>query len=153
MVRQLTTTLVLASLVAVGVAGALAGAWLGGRASEPNVQELVIADPALLDGAAGTALRTAGGFTGFGGLPALSGDVLLQGVVEEVGEQTIEIAAGGGTVTVRYRSPDRLFAVQSVERPLEAGDLVVLRIEDGVAVAVLRVPPDLEEGLGRGGRG
>ncbi len=144
----LTAGVVIAAIVAAGLAGVVVGIRAGERASAPDVEQLVIADPSFLAGTAPDALRSAGGFTGFGGLPALPGDVLRAGTVVEADGGLLVVAAEGSTTAIQYSATARLFRFGPLARALTAGDLVVVRLEDGEPTGVLLVPPDIEEGLG-----
>ena len=144
----LTAGVAIAALLAAGLAGAVVGIRAGEWASEPDVEQLVIADPSFLGGTPADALRSAGGFTGFGGLPALPGDVLRAGTVVEADGGLLVVAAEGSATAIQYSAPARLFRIGPLARALGAGDLVVVRLEDGEPTGVLLVPSGIEEGLG-----
>lgn len=156
LMRTLATLALLASLVVAGAGGALAGMRLAARVSAPAERTVTIAAPELTDevsGAVAAAFRSAAGFTGFGGLPALRGDVLRSGVVQlGSGQDTppgaLTILEEGAHTAVRYRSADRLFRIAPGRVPLAAGDVVLIRVVEGVAVGVLRVPADLQPLVG-----
>ena len=153
----LSAVVTAAALVAAGLAGAVLGMVAGERASESEVELLVLPEPALLAETPPAALRSAGGFTGFGGLPALPGDVLRAGTVTEAaaeaaGAGALVVEAGGSAAQIRFSSPARLFRIAALQGALGAGDVVLVRFVDGAPEAVLRVPPDLEEGAGTGAR-
>ncbi|RJQ07721.1 MAG: hypothetical protein C4558_09130, partial [Dehalococcoidia bacterium] len=59
------------------------------------------------------------------------------------------IGSAESSVTVRYTSPERLFRILPAGTSLRAGDLIQVRVEDGRAAAVLRLPPGLEQGGNR----
>ena len=144
--RRLVTSAV-AALTAAGLAGgALLGLRLGAAASAPTYRTVAIAAPDGFAGPAATARRSPGGFTGFGGRPALAGDVLRSGTVETTGSDIV-ITSTESTITVRPSSAERLFAIGPATAPLRAGDTVQLYVRDGVVLAVLRLPP----GIGQGG--
>lgn len=145
-------TLVIIGLILAVVAGGIGGAWLGDRASEAGTERLVIDDPALAAATDSAPLRSAGGFTGFGGLPALPGEVLRPGVVESVADGVVEVATDAAVVRVRYTSLARLFRLGAADRGAQAGDTVVLQLSGGVVTGVLIVPSDIEEGIGTGGQ-
>ncbi len=147
----LSAVVTVAALLTAGLAGAVLGTVAGERASEPRVEELVLTEPALLAETPAGALRSVGGFTGFGGLPALPGDVLRAGTVVEGREGALVVDSGGSEAEIRFSSPSRLFRISALRDALGAGDIVVVRFVDGTPQAVLRVPPDLEEGAGTGG--
>ena len=138
------------ALLAAGLAGVVLGVAAGERASQPEVHELVVAEPALRAATVAAALRSAGGFTGFGGLPALPGDVLRAGTVAEAEAGALVVDSGGSEAEIRFSAPLRLFRIAALREALRAGDIVVVRFAGGAPEAVLRVPPDLEEGAGTG---
>lgn len=140
-----------AALVASALGGLVLGRWAGERASEPAVIEVVIDDPALAAADADEGWTTRGGFSGFGGLPALPGEVWSAARVVESEPGRLVITSDGATTAIDYRSPSRLFEIAPAAG-VEVGDIVVVRIVDGVAVAMLVAPPDLEEGSGTGSR-
>lgn len=147
----LVAAVTIAALVAAALAGLVLGRWAGERASAPTVVELVIEDPALAAADADEGWATRGGFTGFGGLPALPGEVWRAAHVVESEPGRLVITSGGATTTIDYRAPSRLFEIVTIGG-VDVGDIVVVRIVDGVAAAVLIVPPDVEEGGGTGSR-
>ena len=144
----LTVAVSAASLLAAVLAGAVAGVALGERGSAPATEVLTLTAPEA-EASTGPALRSGAGFTGFGGLPALPGEVVRTGTVAEVADGELIIEAGGSRTSIRFDTPARLFALAPLDGELRAGDLVVLRLVDGEVAALLRVPPDLEEGAGR----
>ena len=128
-------------LLAIAAGGASLGIKLAERATAPGTVELVFIDPRQLTGAPDFALRSAGGFTGFGGTPALGGDVLRIGVVSESEQGRLVIEGPGSLATVTYSSPDRLFAIGLAVEPLLVGDLVLVRLVDDRVAGILRVVP------------
>ena len=147
----LTAAVTIAALLVAGLAGLLVGRWAGERASEPSVELLLIEDPTLAGGDAVEGWTSAGGFTGFGGLPALPGGVLRAASVVESAPGRLVVEAEGSTTTIQFLEPVRLFEIVPAP-PIEAGDVIVVRLLDGVPEALLIVPRDLEEGTGLGGR-
>lgn len=146
--RQRLVTTVVASLVLLAAAGGGAlGVRLGRAASAPAVRHVAVAAAEGFAGPPADAARSPGGFTGFGGRPALGGEVLRSGTVETAGGGATAIASPGSTLTVRVTSAERLYAIVPASAPLRAGDSVQVHARDGSAVAVLRLPP----GLGQGG--
>jgi hypothetical protein len=145
---RLRNALLLGGLVAAGAGGVALGALAGREASEPGTTRVVVADPAAAQDLDADAARSPGGFTGFDGPRALAGSVFQSGTVERVADGELTIAGDGGTIAVRFTSPQRLFRIQPIVEPLATGDAVLVRVEGGVVTAVLRVPPDLEEGAG-----
>ena len=144
--------IVLAGLVlviAAGAGGSLLGMRLGEAASAPAERRVAITDPdmATIDTAVA---RSAGGFTGFGGRPALRGEVLRSGEIKSAGTGSIEVASPESVSTVRYSTTERLFRIAASSAPLRAGDLVQVQVKDGAVTAALRLPPGLDEGINRG---
>lgn len=147
-VRALALAGVLAAALGGGV---LSGVALGERASRPGTQLLALDDPRGTEAGVSTPLRSAAGFTGFEGRPALGGVVMRVGAVGEVEERSLAVVDGGGTVSISLTEPLRLYRLAVATQPLAAGDVVLLRLDaDGTPVAALRVPADLYEGDSRG---
>ncbi len=138
-----------AAVLLAGAGGGLLGMRLGDAASAPDVERITIAAPEALAGPPQDAARSAGGFTGFGGPPAIRGEVQRSGTVQSAEPGALVIGSAESGVTVRYTSPERLFRIAPASAPLRAGDLVQVRVEDGRAAAVLRLPPGLEQGGNR----
>lgn len=78
------------------------------------------------------------GFTGFGGPPALQGDVLQAGVVTDSTSGRIRLTFEGGGAEVDYADPSHLFRIGPLDRPLGTGDRVIVRLEGTKALGVLR---------------
>ena len=133
-----TATLV-AVVLAAALAGFLGGATLAGGLSGAETREASPLAPPAVDPRPPWATRSAAGFTGFGDRPALRGAVLVSGAVGETRDGALTIDAAGARTTVEYTAPLRLFRIRPARAPLAAGDAVLLRIEGGVAAAVLRV--------------
>ncbi len=143
----LVAAITIAAIGASALGGLSLGRWAGARASEPTVVQLVIEDPALSAAPAIEGWISDGGFTGFGGLPALPGEVWRRARVIESEPGRLVIDAEGTTTAISFRQPLRLFEIAPLDA-VEAGDIAVLRFIDGVVRAVLVVPPDLEQGSG-----
>ena len=143
----LVAAITIAAISAAALGGLSLGRWAGARASEPTVVQLVIEDPALSAAPAIEGWISDGGFTGFGGLPALPGEVWRRARVIESEPGRLVIDADGTTTTVSFSRPLRLFEIAPLDA-VEVGDIAVLRFVDGVVQAVLVVPPDLEQGSG-----
>jgi len=149
-VRTFVAFVLFLGVVAAGAVGAAAGTRLAAAATQPQHETVTLLAPGLSAGPRPGALTSPGGFTGFGGAPALKGEVARVGTVTavdtETGELTLETRGGG--VTVRFTSLDRMFQLQRLTSPLVEGDVVVVRIADGATAGVMRVPPDLDAGVG-----
>ncbi len=146
-VGRIVGALTLLSLIAIGGGGALLGVTLGERATQQGVQQLRIIDPLSFDATPATALRSAGGFTGFGGLPALSGDVFRSGRVSGNDEGGLLITAEGMQIVVEFSRPLRLFRIVSTPQ-VAVGDTVLVRRVDGEVTGVLVLPATGEADAG-----
>jgi hypothetical protein len=137
-------------IVAAGAGGAYAGSRLADAATRPPHEQVVLLSPALSAGPRAGALTSPGGFTGFGGAPALNGDVARTGTVTAVDAASgvLTIETPGGEVSVRFTSLARMFRLGQLAGALAEGDVVVVRIEDGETAGLLRVPPGLDVGVG-----
>ena len=138
-VRGLLVTMLL--LAALG-GGITLGARIGDRVTAPGTRVVAITDPALANPTPQWALRSAGGFTGFGGPPALAGDVFRSGALAADGDgDSGELLVEGpsATTTVRYEGSSRLFRIEPATDALAAGDVVVVRTVDGTVRGILRV--------------
>lgn len=130
----------------VGVGSALLGSRLAADMTEPNTRMVAIDDPAGSARIPDWAGRSEGGFTGFGGLPALPGVIFRSGVIAEHEEGVIIVDSDDARTTINYRSPIRLFRIRPAAEPLAAGDVVVVRLVDGRTAGVLRLLVEIEEG-------
>ena len=119
--------------------GVAFGARLGEAASRPRVEEIRVADPTGLAPTSGIDSRSPGGFSGFGGPPALEGEVLRRGTSTGVRAGAFAIVDGTATTSLEFTQPSRLYRLAPSSAPLAVGENVVVRHEDGRAVAVLRV--------------
>ena len=146
---RLRTAAVVAAMLLASVGGGWLGVRLGHAASEPNVERVAVAAPEALAGPPADAVRSPGGFTGFGGAPALRGEVQRSGTVQRSDAGAVVIGTAESNVTVRYTSPERLFRIVPAGSPLKAGDLVQVRVKDGAATSLLRLPANLEQGSNR----
>jgi hypothetical protein len=121
------------------LAGAVAGVRLGEAASRPAVEEIRVTDPGQLPRVPGLEVRSPAGFTGFGGPPALEGEVLRKGAAAEVRAGAFVLVDGGSRSTIEFSQTLRLYRVAPATAPLASGDNVVVRLEGGRAAAILRV--------------
>ncbi len=148
------TALTVALLLAAAAIGALGGVRLGEAMSEPGTRTVEVTHP---DSRASDAApssdapaRSAAGFTGFGGAPALRGDVLRTGTVQSVRGSEVLVTAEGSTAALRYTSTGRFFRITpSTSDALRPGEAVQLRIEDGRVAGVLKLPAGLDQGSNR----
>lgn len=146
---RLEAAAVALAVLLAGAGGGLLGVRLGHSASAPDVERITIMAPEALAGPPSDAARSPGGFTGFGGPPAIRGEVQRSGTVQSAASGSVVIGSAESSVTVRYTSPERLFRIAPAGTPLRAGDLVQVRVEEGRAAAILRLPPGLEQGGNR----
>ncbi len=135
--RLVTIAFALAILVALG-AGGVAGTRLGERASRADARELKLVAPDSLPTRAAVESTSAAGFTGFGGPPALQGEVLRRGTASEGTAGRLELIDGAATTTVDYSTSARLYRIALARGPLAEGDAVIVRIEGTRATGILR---------------
>jgi hypothetical protein len=134
-----------AGIVLAVLGGVVIGMRLGELRSEPAVQVLTIESPL---GAQDTTPphRSAGGFTGFEGAPALPGRAVRSGEVTRLGDTSFVVVSADGELNVATTAAARVFRVAPADRPLQPGDTVMLRIDTaGVAQSALRVVTPIEE--------
>ena len=129
-------------LLATGAAvGAYAGAALAAALTAPDVREVVVEDPALSSATPAWALRSRGGFTGFGDLPALPGDVLSSGAVVELAEGRLVVEGADARSAIEYEAPARLYRIRPSAGALAEGETVLVRLVADAVTGVLRVVP------------
>lgn len=139
-------------LVAAAAGGAYAGAAIARDITEPGTQLVVVADPQEFAEIPEWAERSAGGFTGFGGLPALPGKVLRSGSITESSDgwktagcrewprcRWLVVEAPSALTTIEFISTLRLFRIRPMAAPLAPGDLVLVRLVNGSPTGVLRL--------------
>lgn len=117
---------------------------LGRHQSLPGTQTVLLSDPISIVDTPEWVIRSPGGFSGFGELPALRGIVLSSGIIitNTGGQLTLE--SSGIRTIVEYNTPIRLFHIAPASAP-EIGDTVLVRVVDGIATGVLRSKTDLHE--------
>jgi hypothetical protein len=149
-VKTFIAVVVVLGVVAAGAGGAVAGSRLAQATTRPAHEQVFVYAPELSAGARAGALTSRGGFTGFGGAPALKGDVTrtLAITAVDTGTGRLMLADAGSDVTIRFTSRERLFRLEPLDGSLQAGDVVVVRIEQGRVAGIMRVPPDLDAGVG-----
>lgn len=131
--------MVFALLAALAGAGAFLGSAVASNLTERGEREVVLEDPQGFARTPDWATRSAGGFTGFGGLPALPGVVLHSGTISESRDGSLFIDAPNVRTTVDFTDPLRLFRIRPTESPLAPGDVVLVRTADGTTTGVLRL--------------
>jgi hypothetical protein len=148
--KRLISIALFVGVLFAAVDGALLGARVADATTQPGHQQLVIEAPALAAASRPDALRSPGGFTGFGGAPALTGNVLRSGAIASVDAAggRFMINAPGSEVAIQYTTAVRLFRLRPLSGALHAGDVVVIHYRGDTPVGVLRVPTDLEQGVG-----
>ena len=127
-----------AALLFTLAAGVLTGVRLGRWFSEPAPRVLELADPAAAAVTSPRGLTSQAGFTGFGGPPALQGDVLQAGTVTASGDGRLTIGLEGGGADITFAGTGRLFRIGPTTRAIAVGDRVVIRLDGTAAAAVLR---------------
>ena len=141
----LTVALMVFLFLVMGLAGLFGGRWLGERVSEPDTNLVLVESPTLFSKDNADSWNSEGGFNGFGGLPALPGDVLRATKVVDSEPGRLILESEGSTLAVTFSKPIRLFEIVSASL-IGPGDVVVVRLIENVPQAVLVVPPDLEQG-------
>ncbi len=163
--------MVFALLAAVAGAGAFLGSTVASNLTEPGERVVLLEDPQGFAQTPAWAKRSAGGFTGFGGLPALPGVVLHSGTISESsdggrrtaasdfallldGQPVVQgeantVSAGAHTVGEQPLAGYALSAVSCVDgqgaRVRVNGDTVVLA--PGQSVICTLTNDDVEAGL------
>ena len=146
---RLQTAAVVVAVMLASAGGGWLGIRLGHAASEPHVERVEVVAPEVLAGPSADVARSPGGFTGFGGAPALRGEVQRSGAVQRADAGAVVVGSAESNVTVRYTSPERLFRIVPAGSPPKPGDLVQVRVKDGAAISLLRLPANLEQGSNR----
>lgn len=126
-------------LAALAGAGAFLGSAVASNLTEPGERVVVLEDPRGFAQTPAWAKRSAGGFTGFGGLPALPGVVLHSGTISESSDGSLLVDAPHVRTTVDFAEPLRLFRIRPAQSPLAPGDVVLVRTVDGTITGVLRL--------------
>ncbi len=129
---------VTASMLIVLLAGALVGVRLGERASRADARALSIVEPDSLPARSAVESSSAGGFTGFGGPPALQGDVLRRGTATDLTPRGLVLVDGAASTTVEYSEPGRLYRIVSARSELTVGDAVLVRVDGERGTSILR---------------
>lgn len=138
--RALSLTLGVALMLALAVGG-FVGARLGERASRASAEVLTVVDPESLTARSAEGLASVGGFSGFGGPPALQGEVLRHGIASEVAPGRVVVTDGTANVTVEYTQPQRLYRIARATTAPASGDAAVVTFEGTRATGVLLVRP------------
>jgi len=125
--------------VAALAGGGVLGMRLGEAASRPSVREIRVTDPAAMTSAIGIETLSPAGFTGFGGPPALEGGVLRRGIATDVHPGAFALMDGSARSQIEFTQALRLYRLTATVAPLASGDSVIVRVEDGRALGVLRV--------------
>ena len=136
----LTTIVGLASL---GV-GVYFGLSYGESSNRADTRLVELLNPALAESNIDP-IRSKGGFTGFEGLPSLTGEIYRAGDVE-IGVDHLKIYSGDSLFDVNLSVRPRLFEISKSVRLITAGDTVMLRCtDDGEVAAILLLPSDLHD--------
>lgn len=137
-------TLLLALVVGVVVGGRLAR-W----STQPVTHVLEVVDPASAAAATPRGSTSPGGFTGFGGPPALHGEVLQSGTVTSSASGRIAIGLDGGGADITFSGTGRMYRIVPATSPIAAGDRVVVRLDGATALAVMRAAVEAPESASR----
>lgn len=142
MTSRIRGTLLLIAIVVAAPSGFYAGARIASTVTAPETELIAIGDPGLATAIPAWAQRSAGGFTGFGGLPALSGQVLRSGTVTETSDGMIVVTGADNETVIVYSEPVRLYRIQPAASALRSGDAVTVRMVEGAVTGVLRLNLD-----------
>jgi hypothetical protein len=126
-----------ALVLALGL-GVFLGVRLGERASRADARELSLVDPAGLATYVEDGARSPAGFTGFGGPPALQGEVLRAGRTAAAGPGHLELVDEAARTEVTYAGTQRLYRIEPARDALASGDSVIVRVDGTRALGVLR---------------
>ena len=131
--------MVFALMAALAGAGAFLGGAVASNLTERGQRVVLLENPQSFAQTPAWAKRSAGGFTGFGGLPALAGVVLHSGTISESSDGRLLVDAPNARTTVDFTEPLRLFRIRPAESPLVRGDVVLVRTTDETTTGVLRL--------------
>lgn len=134
----------LALLIASIGSGGYFGYTLAQSDGEPTTRLIEIRDP-----------RTAspnlepffskGGYTGFEGLPAITGKIFRSGVVADTTTNSFSVLSGESTFEVSFRKSPRIFQILSTKQELNIGDLIMLKLSaNNELISILILPDDLQ---------
>jgi hypothetical protein len=86
-----------------------------------------------------------GGYTGFEGLPALTGKIYRSGVIADSSTDSFSVMSGGSKFDVSFRESPRIFEIRPSAQELNIGDLVMLRFSsEKELISILILPNDLQ---------
>jgi len=86
-----------------------------------------------------------GGYTGFEGLPALTGKIFRSGVVTDATVNSFSVLSGESTFNVSFRKSPRIFQILSTTEKLNVGDLIMLKLStNNELTSILILPDDLQ---------
>lgn len=136
--RRVMAIALAVALLAALATGGLAGARLGERVSRADARELTIVEPDSLAERVAVESTSVAGFSGFGGPPALQGEVLRHGAASGITSRGFELIDGAATTAVDYSAPTRLYRIVTTSDQLALGDSVLVRIDGTRAIAILR---------------
>ena len=130
-------------LASLGV-GIYFGLSYGESSNRADTRLLELLNPALAESNIDP-IRSKGGFTGFEGLPSLTGEIYRAGDVE-IDVDHLKIYSGDSLFDVDLSVRPRLFEISKSVRLITAGDTVMLRFtDDGEIAAISLVPSDLHD--------
>ena len=120
----LTVIIGLASL-SVGIYFGLA---YGEQSNRADTRLVELMNPAMAESSIDP-IRSEGGFTGFEGLPSLTGEIYRTGDVE-IGNNYLKIYSADSLFDVNLSVRPRLFEISKSVRSITAGDTVMLRFAE-----------------------
>ena len=138
--------------VVAGIVGLVLGVYFGlnyGESSNRAETRLIaVMDPHMAESNINP-IRSGGGFTGFEGLPSLTGEIYRTGEVE-VGKNRLKIYSNNSLFDVDLSVRPSLFRISNSARPITTGDTIMLRFgADGEVAGILILPNDLHDGSNR----
>ena len=90
-------------------------------------------------------LFSRGGYTGFEGLPALTGKIFRSGIIADATTNSFSVLSDESTFEVSFRKVPRIFQIQSTTHQLNTGDLIMLKLSaDNELTSILILPDDLQ---------
>jgi len=86
-----------------------------------------------------------GGYTGFEGLPALTGKIYRSGFVADSTINSFSVMSGESKFDVSFSESPRIFEIKSSDQVLKIGDLVMLKFSaNDELISILILPGDLQ---------
>ncbi len=134
-------------IAAIG-AGGYFGYTLAQGDGEPTTRLIEIRDPRTAPSKI-EPLVSKGGYTGFEGLPALTGKIFRSGVIADSTTNSFSVLSGESTFEVSFRKVPRIFQIRPTAQQLHTGDLIMLKLSvNNELTSILILPNDLQS-IGR----